>query len=266
MSVSMQRHPIRQSFDRAATSYNATAKLQEIVANRVVAEAHQQLGTDFRGRLLDAGCGTGYCLRQLQSQHPDAALTGLDFAEHMLRQLPHPLQQQSLLGNIEQLPLADASFDVYISSLAWQWCDPLVAAREARRVLRPDGKLIIATLTTGTFRELASCLEQIGHSAAAHILPFRSPQHITDTFTQAGLPIRTIRQETITTWHPDFRTLRHSIRDVGANHLPGGNTVAFSRSMRWALLDAYEALRCEPGLPLSYNVLIIDADRKADAA
>ena len=259
-------HTVRQSFNRAAISYAATAKLQQIVADGVIAHVHHHLPSGFTGHLLDAGCGTGYCTRQLQSHYPNAFVVGLDFAEHMLRQLPPPMQPQSLQADIQQLPLADASIDYYVSSLAWQWCKPLAAAQEVCRVLRPDGQLTVATLTTDTFHELATCLQQVGLPSQAHILPFITPQHLETAFHEADLAVRTIRQETITTWHTDFRSLRHSIRGVGANHLPGGNTAPLTRAMRAALLDAFEALRTPQGLPLSYNILIIDAHKKACAS
>lgn len=257
---------VRQSFNRAAASYAATATLQQTVADGVIAQVHQHLPSDFASHLLDAGCGTGYCTRQLQSHYPNALVVGLDFAEHMLRQLPPPMQPQSLQADIQQLPLADASIDYYVSSLAWQWCKLLPAAQEVCRVLRPDGQLTVATLTSGTFHELATCLQQVGLPAQAHILPFVMPQDLEAVFHQAGLTIRAVQQETITTWHADFRSLRHSIRGVGANHLPGGNMAPLTRAMRAALLDAFEALRTPKGLPLSYNILIIDAHKKACAS
>lgn len=264
--VNMHHDPVRQSFNRAASVYAATAKLQHVVADGVIMHVHERLAQSFTGHILDAGCGTGYCIRQLQSHYPIAFVVGLDFAEHMLQQLPPPMQPQSLQADIQQLPLADASIDYYVSSLAWQWCNPFTASTEARRVLRPEGQLTVATLTTGTFHELASVLHQIGLPAQEHVLPFVTRPHLEAAFEQADLTIRAIREETITTWHPDFRSLRHSIRGVGANHLPGGNTAPLTRAMRASLLDAYEALRTEQGLPLSYHVLIIDALKEARAS
>lgn len=265
-SVNMHHDPVRQSFNRAASVYAATATLQHVVADDVIMHVHQRLAQSFTGHILDAGCGTGYGTQQLQSEYPNAFVIGLDFAEHMLHQLPPFMHQQCVQADIQQLPLAEASVDYYVSSLAWQWCNPFIASAEARRVLRPEGQLTVATLTTGTFHELASGLHQIGLPAQEHILPFMTRPYLEAAFQQSDLTIRAIREETITTWHPDFRSLRHSIRGVGANHLPGGNTAPLTRTMRTALLDAYEALRTDQGLPLSYNVLIIDAHKEARAS
>lgn len=252
-------NPVRQSFNRAATSYSATAKLQQRVADRLLEQIGHLLPDAFNGRLLDAGCGTGYCLQHLQALFPGSTIIGLDFAEHMLRQLPLDTQPRCINADIEQLPLADNSIDGYLSSLAWQWCDPLPAARESQRTLRPGGQLLLATLSTGTFRELADCLQQLGLPPHQHLLSFASPETLTQAFEAADLHIETIQRTTLTTWHVDFRSLRHSIRGVGANHLPTRNAPPLNRAQRSALINAYETLRKPQGLPLSYDVLTLHA-------
>ena len=73
-------------------------------------------------------------------------------------------------------------------------------------------------------------------------------------------PIRSdLCVESITTWHPDFKSLRRSIRGVGANHLAAGAAAPISRQARSRLIEAYEGLRTETGLPLTYEVLLIHA-------
>ena len=254
---------IRQSFNRAAPAYTATARLQQLVADHLLTLVRQQLPEKFNGRLLDAGCGTGYCLQHLETIFPTAFVTGLDFAESMLRELPAIHRNRCINADIEDLPVADNSIDAYISSLAWQWCNPVIAARECQRVLRSQGQLLIATLSTGTFSELANCLEQLDLAPHQHLLRFSTPEVLIHALTQAGLTIEHVDRRTRTTWHTDFKTLRHSIRGVGANHLPGKNAPSLNRAQRSALIDAYEALRTRQGLPLSYDVLTIAARKCA---
>ena len=250
---------IRQSFNRAAPSYDQVANLQTQVANMLVALVKKHLPQSFRGLLLDAGCGTGYCLNALQPTYPNASLLALDFAGDMLRQLPHTFSSQRINADLQALPLPAAVLDVYLSSLAWQWCDNQVAAREAARALKPYGDFFAATLVSGTFKELASTLAAAELSPAQHVLNCALPQTIHQCLENADLDILSAHVESITTWHPDFKSLRRSIRGVGANHLAAGAAAPISRQARSRLIEAYEGLRTETGLPLTYEVLLIHA-------
>jgi SAM-dependent methyltransferase len=59
------------------------------------------------------------------------------------------------LGNAEQTPFADASFDLIISEYgASIWCDPYKWIPEAARLLRPGGELIF--LVNGTLMVLCT--------------------------------------------------------------------------------------------------------------
>lgn len=96
-------------------------------------------------RLLDLGCGAG--LAMVMAAERGASVTGIDAAEGLLsvarRRLPDADLRQ---GELEELPYADASFDVVTSFNAVQFAaDPVAALREARRVAVPGGKVAIVT-------------------------------------------------------------------------------------------------------------------------
>lgn len=97
-------------------------------------------------RLLDIGCGTGALLCRLSAIHPAAQLTGVDPVPEMLATARHKLSPAIGLhvGWAEQLPLADAQFDIVVSCNMFHYIDrPIDALVEIRRVLRPGGRLII---------------------------------------------------------------------------------------------------------------------------
>lgn len=87
--------------------------------------------------VLDVGCGPGTITVGLAAAVAPGPVTGLDKPEA----LPEDLPGVTLVpGDARELPFPDASFDaVYLSTLLQHLPDPLVAVREAVRVLRPGG-------------------------------------------------------------------------------------------------------------------------------
>lgn len=255
-------NPVRQSFNRAASSYDNVGTLQHQVATALTGLVTSALPATFDGRLLDAGCGTGYCFAALGASYPTAEFIAVDFAERMLQQLPTSPRTLGITADLQRLPIAAGTIDTYLSSLAWQWCDPARAAQEANRVLKPQGAFFIATLANGTFHELAQSLQTSGLNPNQHLLQSLSAENIQLTIAAAGFEILALSPTRITTWHPDFKALRHSIRGVGANHLPAQTAPAMNRQTRAKLIKAYEQLRAPQGLPLSYEVLMVHARKR----
>ena len=103
-----------------------------------------------RVRLLDIACGTGRTLRQLATAHPALRFHGVDLSPYYVqaaRRLLADVGEVSLaVENAEQLPYADATFDVATSVYLFHEL-PRNARRnviaEAWRVLKPGGLLVI---------------------------------------------------------------------------------------------------------------------------
>lgn len=96
-------------------------------------------------RHCDAGCGAGLAA-QLAAQR-GAQVSGIDAAQGLLDIARERLPAGDFrLGDLEELPFDDGSFDLVTGFNAFQFAaDPVAALREARRVCRPAGRIGVLT-------------------------------------------------------------------------------------------------------------------------
>lgn len=97
-------------------------------------------------RILDVGCGTGAQLKLLAGEH--RMLVGLDISRPMLTQARQVAGEVAALcvGDGAQLPFANETFDRVVLSMVLHAGPSATRAGmigEARRVLRPDGTLVV---------------------------------------------------------------------------------------------------------------------------
>jgi ubiquinone/menaquinone biosynthesis C-methylase UbiE len=104
--------------------------------------------------MLDAGTGTARIPILICQERPQWQIIGIDLAESMLQVgrknvEQAGLQQQITLESVDakQLPYPDAHFDMVISnSLIHHLPDPLPFLKELKRVLKPNGGILIRDL------------------------------------------------------------------------------------------------------------------------
>ena len=98
-----------------------------------------ELGVGPATRLLDVACGSGLAVQVAAERGADVA--GIDAAEGLIGVARARTPAADLrVGDMFALPFADGSFDVVTSfNGIWKGCDE--AVREARRVMRPGGRL-----------------------------------------------------------------------------------------------------------------------------
>ncbi len=243
---------IRQSFERAAPTYDSAAAIQRRICVRLA----EDLPDIAPARLLDAGCGTGYAQADLQARFPEAHRVALDLSPGMLQRVSLPCCR--VAGDLEHLPLADNSLDLYWSSLAVQWCDLAIALREAQRTLRPGGIVALASLGPATFHELRHAFADVDEHR--HTLAFHSPAEIRQLASAAGLAAIEIKKSTEIAHYADFKTLLRAVKAIGANQLGDGRrTSLMSRTSFQRAEAACEQLRVPAGLPLTYDVIYLYA-------
>lgn len=100
------------------------------------------------GPILDVGCGTGSVAAAMVARWPRRAMTGVDVAEPYLafaRARPELKDVAFVQADAQDLPLADDRFAAAYALIALNFmADPLKAAREMLRVVRPGGLVCAA--------------------------------------------------------------------------------------------------------------------------
>ena len=132
--------------------------------------------------VVDVGCGTANLALAVLAAEPRARVTGLDPDRAALRRAARKARRRGVAltlvqGYADRLPAEDASLDHVVSSLALHHVDDdgrTAFAHDARRALRPGGKVTIADFG-GPAKDAASSA-----SAAHGHGPVHALRHLPD--------------------------------------------------------------------------------------
>jgi SAM-dependent methyltransferase len=109
-------------------------------------------------RLLDAGCGTGRMLSELDRS---GTALGIDLSDEALRFCRERDHARVVKASLLELPFPDAAFDVVTAlDVLEHVADDVGALRECRRVLKPGGRMFIFV---PAYRWLWSLQDEISH-------------------------------------------------------------------------------------------------------
>lgn len=245
MTLQINKQAVAQAFGRAAPHYEQHAQLQRASGDALLALAPAAFGP----HLLDAGCGTGWYSRYWRDR--GRQLTALDLSPAMLaaaraQESADDYQQ----GDIDALPLADASVDGVWSNLAVQWSSDLrTALREFLRVTRPGGSVLFSTLLDGSLQEVHQAWAQ--QDTRRHANRFLSAAQV--AAAAAGMALRT-QQQTITLHFPSALSAMQSLKGIGATHLHDGRSGHLLTRQRLAQLEQAWP-RDAQGYRLSYHLM-----------
>lgn len=135
--------------------------------------------------VLDAGCGIGEVARLMAGQRPDLSFVLANLSPLQLAACPIGDAFLPLLADCHALPCDDQVVDAAMYSSALCQMDTATALREAHRVLKPGGILLINDLVHADGYQAE--LEQ---AVAARVL---GPAMLLDLVEQAGFAIDSVR-------------------------------------------------------------------------
>lgn len=166
--------------------------------------------------VLDLGAGAGFdCFLAARAVGPEGHVIGVDMTPEMVRKARENAAKAGYanidfrLGEIERLPVADASVDVIISNCVINLSpDKPAVFREAFRVLKPGGRLAVSDVVATAelpeswrddMRLLSSCI-----SGAADIDALS--QMLSDAgFVDVSIRPKEESREFIREWEPETR-------------------------------------------------------------
>jgi 2-polyprenyl-3-methyl-5-hydroxy-6-metoxy-1,4-benzoquinol methylase len=170
--------------------WGVLAPLFEHAMNKLDADKDRLVSThialDAGSEVLDVGCAVGTFLQRMRRRHR-ARVTGVDFKD--LSAMPSLEGVEFHCSLFYEAPLADGRFDLVTM---WHFLehdyDPLRSLRTARRVLKPDGRLVIEVprLDSRTFRWFGD--RWPGLQAPQHTV-LLDREHLVRAVEQAGFEV-----------------------------------------------------------------------------
>lgn len=255
---SRDRRQLERSFSKAAESYDRHAGLQREVASDLVA-----CSGGIAGRVLDLGCGTGFVAESLAHSAETRSYTGLDISLAMIdvasAKDSKEYERQWCCADMESLPFADNGFDCISSSLAIQWLENLEPLfSEVHRVLKTNGKFVLATLGPSTLKELRSAWAEAAPEHV-HVNDFMSVEALVQESELNGFELELCRVDHRVIDYQNVFELMRDLKGIGARNLNRGrNTGMTGKGRMRTLQSAYEPFRSESGaLPATYEVIYL---------
>lgn len=265
---------VRRAFSRAADSYADMADLPREIGSRL-AESLDYLDDPALARptpevVVDLGCGPGHMAAVLQKRWPKARVLALDVAPGMLAQVrghaggfrfnPFAPRPVPVVADARALPLADRSVDVLYSNLCLQWVEDLPAVFAGmRRVLKPEGLLLVSTFGMDTLIELRQAFAEVDE--APHVSPFTAIGPLGDALIAAGFKDPVLDRDEFHLGQPDMGSLMHSLQRLGAtNALTARRRSLTGRERFSRASQIYESMRNADGqLPVTLEAIYAQA-------
>ncbi len=254
---------IRRAFGRIAADYDNNAVLQTEVGNRLLERVE---GLNIEPQvILDLGAGTARQSVELKRGFPDARVLALDLSGPMLKQAR---QRQGwfrkrffpLIADAGALPLATSSVDLVYCNLVVQWCEDLPGIlNNLRRIVRPDGLVLLSTLGPDTLGELRQAWAEVDE--CPHVGRFGDVQEMGQALTGAGFAEPVLDTDWITTTHATPRALLEELRASAATNADSSRRKSLTAPGRLKALEkAYEQFRTKDGrYPATWEVVYASA-------
>lgn len=121
------------------------ADVQEVQCTAAYEAVFERISLGQGTKYCDVGCGAG--LAALLAAGRGAQVSGIDAAESLLEIARERVPGADFhLGDLEELPFPDGTFDIVTGFNSFQFAaNPVAALREAKRISKPSGRIVVMT-------------------------------------------------------------------------------------------------------------------------
>ncbi len=247
--MNCKKERIRQCFGKAAASYSDAASVQREVAARC---ALMCPAGNYR-RVLDIGSGVGFLHGELENRIGFAEYTSLDLVRPMLLEQRKVSSASLLVADGENLPFAENSFDLLVSSSAMQWfSDPRKSIPACFSVLKPGGCFAIAVFSRGTLCELADVSARTGFGSVKDLKEDSFYREIFSAIEGLEVDFADAVHEV---YFPSVKAFLKKHKMTGA--VASSGNVSWGKRKYLRFVEEYEKLyRGEAGIRATYKVFL----------
>ena len=211
---------IRQHRQRASRHFADFAFLKDAAAVRLL-DRLELMRRDF-DLCLDFGAHDGRLARLFAQESADSGKIG-----HMIQSDPAVGFARAAAGYgsgivhaLDHLPYKAESFDAVFSCLSLHWIDDLPGLMmQARRLLKPDGLLLLSLLGGNSLIELRQVLAEAEHDITGGLSPRCAPmadiRDIGGLLGRAGLALPVADSDRLTVHYPHMFKLMADLRGMG---------------------------------------------------
>jgi ubiquinone/menaquinone biosynthesis C-methylase UbiE len=171
--------------------YNRTALFYDWMDQMISPTLRGKVISMASGKVLEIGVGTG---KNLKYYSPDCDVIGIDFSPGMLQQARKKMTSakasvQLLEMDAQNLQFADNTFDTVTATCVF--CsvpDPVRGLLEAKRVCKPDGKIILLEHVRSD-NPVLGWLMDATNPISLHLVGSNINRRTVDNILEAGLTI-----------------------------------------------------------------------------
>jgi SAM-dependent methyltransferase len=201
-------------------------------------------------RLLDAGCGAGGA--SVLAAKRGAQVSGIDASKAMIEYARERLPTADFrVGDIEELPYADDSFEIVFAASSLQYTgDRMATLREFARVCTPGGRIVVGLFGPPEKVALRSLMSAVGTALptpppGAGPFELSIPGVLEALFEAAGLKTLTYGEVNCPFIFTDFESYWRGNRAAGPNQ--GAMRILGEEKLKAVLREAVEAFRLDDG-------------------